>query len=274
MIFVWDTLYDIQALVERDEIVYAGKRDAMCNGSMISRWKPGWWLFDRLRDAHPGQSRIYSPGRPGAFRKTTWPARLSSITQSRACRHSCARTRVNLTLHIPSTRLASNSRLRESILREAGTLAKAVEREKRARDETFPSLPPPIPPPAESAGRRAYLVEMRLQKPLILIDRTQAEPRGERFHSCWQGRVTHTARHYFSVWKARAVLVGTRGHTHARTNTTQTCKREIGTVPPRVSAGTRRALGIVHREIFARRGPNLSSDAGQRARRRSRRIDE
>lgn len=34
-------------------------------------------------------------------------------------------------------------------------------------------------------GGEAYLVEVRLKKPLILVDRTQAEPRGERFHSGW-----------------------------------------------------------------------------------------
>lgn len=37
----------------------------------------------------------------------------------------------------------------------------------------------------EGRGGRAYLVEVRLKKPLILVDRTQAEPRGERFHSSW-----------------------------------------------------------------------------------------
>lgn len=45
---------------------------------------------------------------------------------------------------------------------------------------------------------------MRLPKPLILIDRKHAEPRGERFHSCWQGRVTHTRHHLSVCVRARA----------------------------------------------------------------------
>lgn len=60
------------------------------------------------------------------------------------------------------------------------------------------------------------LVEVSLQKPLILINRTQAEPRGERFHSCWQGRVTHTARHYLSVLERGY----TRVHEYRLTDTT------------------------------------------------------
>lgn len=74
-------------------------------------------------------------------------------------------------------------------------LRKAVEkerREKRAHGRANPTGRG-VRPTRYPAVVGAYLAEASLQKPLILIDRTQAEPRGERFHSCWQRRVAHAA---------------------------------------------------------------------------------
>lgn len=157
----------------------------------------GWFIRSVAR-------RVSRRSLASAFRKRRGRPGYRRLRQSRACRHSCARrTRrsraFNLILGIPSARPRRRNTL--ALTRNGRPRRRVAQGEKGA---------------VGTARAAAYLVEVRLQKPLILIDRTQAEPRGERFHSCWQGRVTHTARHYLSVWKVRAV--GTRGLHHARTN--------------------------------------------------------
>lgn len=141
-----------------------------------------------------------------------------------------------------------------------------------------------------AARAAAYLVEVRLQKPLILIDRTQAEPRGERFHSCWQGRVTHTARHYLSVCGRRAPSGRRRVNTtRARITikhrqTTRRARSVVvghGTVPLSLSLSRARAL-VRDRSLTGECSPartnvgepNLHRALAKRARRRPRRIEE